>query len=175
MKGLTTMYEHKWKKIGMIVSGAGLILMAAERVGGFIFFRKLSAPQHYSVFEWVMLLGLVTIMYSKELMDDDRVKLVRLKSLQLAFGIMVAVLISAGLVTSLHPAEKIEPAMLYALGAVGILMYLFLFHIGIYFDFLWEYDDPSVTKNIRNLGNNKWALLVYLLVSAVSVLLLNIF
>ncbi len=78
------MYDHKWKLKGIIISAIGLIAMVTERLMPFVLFKKYTPAQHYSIFEWVMLLGLITIMYSKEKYDDERAGAIRLRAFQIS-------------------------------------------------------------------------------------------
>jgi hypothetical protein len=181
MKGLMLMYSNKWKKIGIIISAVSLLMMVAERVKGFIIFRKYDASQHYDLFQWCMLLGLVCIIYSKEKYDDDRAKMIRLKSLQIAFLILLSVLMSIGLTGALHTgkSDPIQPEILLDISAVGIILYLLIYHIGLYFDFLWEFEDTEWTlkamwANFRTLDKNIWGMLAYLIASAVTILLVTL-
>ena len=172
MKGFTTMYDHRGKTVGLIVSAVGLIGMITEKLKGFIVVKKWDVAQHYNGFEWLMLVGLFLIIYSKEKYDDERAKAIRLKSFQIAFALQQAVLLATAL-TGNSAKNKIQNADLFAFAGMGIIFYLLIFHVGLYFDFLWEYDDKGVWENLRNMGKNKWAKLVYLLICAVMLLLIS--
>lgn len=172
MKGIMAMYDYKWKKGGLTISLGGLVGMVLEKTIGIIIVPKLTAAQHYGIFEWIMFFGLLIIMYSKEKHEDERAKLIRLKSLQVAFMLTMAVLMGMAFTLTLHP-DTLGPQELFMIGGMGIVLYLMLFHIGLYFDFLWEYDDKGVWDNLRNLEKNKWSLIVYLIISTLILLLLT--
>ncbi len=168
MKGAMAMYDHKWKKWAVIVSVVAMVAMVSEKFLGFILFKKLTASQHYVLFEWLMLAAMATVIYCKEEFDDDRAKMIRLKSLQIAFLSVVAVLLSVGLTGSTIGKFELDPQIFLTFAAFGIVIYLLVFHIGLYFDFLWDYNDTGVIDNFKNIGKNVWSILAYLLISAVT-------
>jgi hypothetical protein len=174
MKGVIGMYDYKWKKAGIIISAIGLLGMIIERVKGLIIFDKYTAAQHYGIFEWVMLLGLATIIYCWEKVEDDRVKAVRAKSFQFSFLLLICVMMAMALTSNNNPNNPLVPADLFFLATMGLLFYLFFFNIGLYFDFLWDYDDRGVWENLRNIDKNKWGLLIYLAGGAIIILILTL-
>jgi branched-subunit amino acid transport protein AzlD len=178
MKGVAMMYDHKWKVWGVIISAIGLIAMVTERLMPFVIFKKFTAAQHYSIFEWIMLLGLIGIMYCKEKYDDERARAIRLRAFQISFAMMQAVLLGMALTgsISLKAGEEFEPSILFVFSAMGIILYLLVFYVGLYFDFLWEYEDKEAGwENIKNMGKNKWGILAYLAITIVLLALLTLF
>lgn len=168
------MGSHKWKKWGFIVSAIGLALMIAERLTKFTFIKELKPEQHYAVFVWLTFLGLVIIMYSKEKIDDDRAKMIRLKSLQVSFLLLIAELLSVALtnITS-NTNHSIEPRELFFFAGIGIILYLFLFHLGLYFDFLVEFDDNKTTEEILSeRRKTRWGVLAFYICAAITMILL---
>ncbi len=178
MKGLAMMYDHKWKTYGMIISAIGLLGMVAERLMPFVLLKKLTIKQHYAMFEWVMLAGLFLIIYCKEKYDDERAKAIRLRAFQISFAMLQAVLLGVALTLSVATTPDPEPldgSILFMFGAMGILLYLMVFYVGLYFDFLWEYEDKVAGwQNIKAMGKNKWGILVWLLISIILLVLLAI-
>ena len=174
MKGFTIMYDYRGKVAGYIVSAIGLIAMVAERIHPFVLKAKWNAEQHYSLFVWVTLFGLFLVAYSKEKVDDERTKLIRLKALQIAFMVMTGTIMAFALATSLA-TEKIDirGQDLNLIPAIGIVMYLLLFHTGLYFDDVWEYEDKGLFNNLKNIPKNKWGILAYFIVCAIAMLLLT--
>jgi hypothetical protein len=175
MKGVIAMYDYKWKKAGIAISAFGLLGMIVERLKGLIILHKYSAAQHYAMCEWVMMLGLFTIIYCREKEEDDRAKAVRAKSFQFSFLLVIAVMLAIALNSALAPDKNpLVPADLFFLAATGLIFYLFFFNIGLYFDFLWDYEDRGVWENLRNIGKNKWGMLAYLTGSVIILLLLTL-
>lgn len=173
MKGLTVMYDHRGKTLGLIGAGIGLAAMVAERLTPFILLQKLNAHQHYALFLWLTLVALATVAYSKEKYDDERAKLIRLKAFQISFLIMVSTILSVALTMEVGAGgkEPIDGMLLFVFAALGILGYLFTFHLGLYFDIFWDYEDRSLWQNLSNIPRNKWGILMYFLVFAIVLLL----
>ncbi len=172
MKGIALMYGPSWKKVGIIISAIGLIFLMVERLFGVIIFKELSLIQHSALFEWVMLLGLIMIIYSRERDEDDRTKMVRLKSFQLAFIIMVGLMMNSGLLKIMNPDRDMSDGSgaLIKMSALGTILYLLSFHIGLYFDVLWEYQDVGIWANLQNIKKDKWGIVTYLLICAISII-----
>lgn len=176
MKGMTSMYSHEWKARGFFISGVGLGGMILERIRGVIIFNKLSVEQHHDVFQWIMLFGLIVVIYSKEKYEDDRAKMVRLKAFQIAFGVQQGVILAMAFTGSISKKPMgLEAPDLYVFGALGIILYLLIFHVGLYFDFLWDYEDRGLVENFKNMNKNKWGLLVYLLLAAITMITITLF
>lgn len=169
------MYDYRGKIAGVIVSVVGLAGIFSERLFHWVMLKKFTWQQHLALWQWVTLFGLFIIAYSKEKYDDDRAKAIRLKALQIAFMLQQSVTLAMGLTGSIA-REPMDGPILFIIGAFGIITYLLLFHVGLYFDVLWDFDDSSRSRNIfKNIGKNKWSFLVYLLICAVTLLLLTIF
>ena len=175
MKGLTTMYDHRGKILGFIISAIGLCAMVVERVSQLTFIRDWNVKQHYYLFFWVTLLGLVLIAYSREKEDDERAQSIRLKAVQFSFIFLLAILMSLGLTAELNGAEKVplEGSLLLFLAGMALLTYLFLFHIGLYRDDAWEYENKGLWYNLSHIPRNIWGILLYFLIMTVIMVLLN--
>ena len=175
MKGATQMYDYRGKIAGIIVSLLGITGMVIERLSGAIFIKKYSEEQHYRLFLWGTLFGFLLTAFSKEKDEDERSKQVRYKSLQISFLGMVGSLLSYMLVCTMQPAKA---AMgldeVYFFIAFGLLLYLFVFHAGLYLDFLWDYEDTGLWQNWKNMGRNKWGILAYLLICLIVLSLLTL-
>ena len=166
MKGLALMYDYRAKVVGMIVSAIGILAMIAEKIWTFSIFPKLNPDQHYLLFLWCSLFGFFTMAFSKEKQEDERTKMIRYRAMQTAFYILISIMMSFTLVaTLLQKTLVLDVTDFYILLTVALLMYLFLFHIGLYFDFFWEYEDKEAMENLRNIGRNKWSILIYLTIS----------
>ena len=176
MKGMTIMYDHSWKLKGVIISAAGLLAMIAERLHGFIIFSKWNVDQHYSIFQWIMLFGLILVIFSKERYDDERTKVIRLKSFQISFIVQQSSMLAIAITGSLaKKGQEFQGQDLFILSALGVVLYLLIFHVGLYFDFLWEYDDKPLMENLRSVSKNKWGIIVYLILSVVTLLSITLF
>jgi hypothetical protein len=174
MKGFTTMYDYRGKISGIIISAIGLALMVAERIHPFTISGKWNPEQNYSLFLWIMMLGLFLIMYSKEKIEDERNKLIRLKAFQISFMIMVGTMLAFCLTsgTANQTDLKMEGKDLYIFPAIGIFTYLLVFHVGLYFDEAWDYEDKGLITNLKNIKRNGLGYLAYLVVCIILMILL---
>jgi hypothetical protein len=168
MRGIQMMYGYKGKVAGMIIAGIGLILLIVQKLTHFIVFAKLNSDQHFNALLWFTMLGLFTIMFSKEKIEDERVQYLRTKSLMYAFCLMIAATMAFALTVTLMPTQDPEMAkgvtlsaddiiqagrMMMFYPAVALVIYLVMFHIGLYFDDAWDYEDRP--WSIRLLWKDK--------------------
>lgn len=176
MKGMTTMYDSKWKKWAIAFSAIGLVAMVVERIRPFTIVKKLNVVQHYDIFQWIMLGGLFILIFCKEKYDDERAKAIRLKSFQISFMLTHSMLLSMGLAGTLSNdvSGMGTSSFLFIFSAIGIMSYLLIFYVGLYFDFIWEYDDKGLWENLKNVNRNKWGILVYLAIGTIILLAINI-
>jgi hypothetical protein len=156
MKGMNMMYDYRGKIAGMIIAAVGIILLIVQKITGFTVLEKFNADQHFNMILWFTLLGLFTMMFSKEKMEDERVQFIRMKSLLYAFVLMIAATLAFGLTVSIMPFEDMDlkdgttltpddiimgGRMLMFYPAVAMVIYLVMFHVGLYFDNTWDYED----------------------------------
>jgi hypothetical protein len=175
MKGLTQLYDYRGKIAGIVISLLGIAGMAVERLSGLIIMAKYSQDEHYHIFLWITLFGFLLTAYSKEKYEDERTKQVRAKSLQISFGALVGILLSYSLVCTLQPTKAtVGLDETYFFMAMGLLLYLLVFHVGLYLDFLWDYEDSGLWQNWKNIGRNKWGILAYLLICVIMLSLLTL-
>ena len=168
------MYDYTWKKWGLVVSALGLLGMIMERLERVIIVTKFSVPQHYALFELIMLFGLLIVIFCKEKEEDDRARAIRSKSFQFSFTLVISALLVFAFITSVDTHTPLLSADLFYLVAIGIVFYLLFFNVGLYFDFLWDYEDKGVWENLKNVNKNKWSLLIYLISCAIIFILLNL-
>ena len=143
--------SYKVKIVGLIVSMLAAILMAVfKSFKNLILINSLDNSQHFQLFIWLSISGLFLIAYSKEKNEDARVKIIRSKSLQIAFGFLVSTLLAVNLVGIISSSFSINVSQdMSLIAAVGILTYLLCFYIAIYFDPNWTYNDDSVLASFK--------------------------
>lgn len=157
MKGMTRMYDHRGKIAGAIIASLGLIGLIVSKLTDFIIIEKYSSAQHFNLLVFITTLGLFTILYSKEKLEDERVHFIRMKSLMYAFGLLVALPMILAFNLSLFPQDYFETPRLESADiiemarvlmfypALSCSLYLVIFHIGLYNDALWDYEDKAWT------------------------------
>ena len=167
---MVLMYSYKWKIAGVVISAIALIAMVIERVSGFLILKDLNMVQHYAVFEWIMLSGLVMIMYSREKYEDEQAKLARLKSFQIAFVILIGLLLNLGVLGIVFPSKvpPIHPETLLMISAIAIFLYLIVFYAALYFYFLWQPNDINIWEHIKTIQKNKILLVIYIFLMLIT-------
>ena len=174
MRGYVTMYSYKGKVAGMIVAAIGIIALLVQKFTRFTVVSQWNSDQHYVVLLWITFGGLFTMMFSHEKVEDERVKQVRAKALAIAFMTETAALMAFGLTMAISAQkagadkEVMDAAALIEWGklllffpAVAIVMHLIIFHIGLYYDKVWNYSEE--TSVIQNLKKNPLHILVIII------------
>lgn len=172
MKGYGRMHNYKWKVSGLVVAGLGLVLWLAHYFTDFVLVEKYNTDQHSFMFWWITLAGLYLTAFSKEKYDDERVKAIRAKSMQAGFTLAMAVLLSVSLTEFLAVDMSFEANAIIIIPTFCLVFYLLLFHVGLYFDNLWDYsdDDAGIFKNAK--GDKKQ--LNYIIYFVILALLLGL-
>ena len=182
MKGYKYMYDYRGKVAGMIIAGVGLPALVIQKLTHFTVSPRLSDAQHFNLLLWITLLGLFTMMFSYEKYEDERIKLIRAKAFMIVFALMTGSILAFAFTVTLQPSSpKFEDILLTSddvimagrmmmfYPAVAIVIYLILFHIGVYFDQAWDYKDN--VGFIENLKRNKWRIL---LMNIVGILIISL-
>jgi hypothetical protein len=154
--------SYKAKIAGIILSATALILMILENISPFIIIKSLNVAQHLQLSLLLTLFGLFIIAFSKEKIDDDRVKVIRGKVFQFGFGIVISLLIALSFVGIVNSNVILSLSTdLPLIILIGLSLYLLLFNIGLYFDPLWIRSNQTVVVNIRR---NKIFFIVYIII-----------
>lgn len=183
MRGYKVMYDYRGKVSGMVIAALGTIALLIQKYTHFTVLAGLNSDQHFNVLLWVTLFGLFLMMFSYEKHEDERVKQIRAKAVMIVFGIMTGAILAFALTISIIPfidPGDLQPAaadegvwlgrLLMFYPAVGIVLYLLIFHVGIYYDKVWDYSDNiSVLENIRK---NKWHIIIIAIISIIVVRLI---
>jgi len=167
------MYDYRGKLAGIGISAVGFMLVLAEKLHPFSLKPGWTPEQHYGFFVWVALLGLFLMVFSKEKAEDERAKLVRLKAFQISFMVTISTLMAFSLMTSVT-GEPIgmDASFMNIVPATALILYLLVFHVGLHFDQVWEYEDRGLFDNWRHIGRNKWGILAYLVICAILMIIL---
>ena len=153
MKNLTIfpMSSYAGKIAGLIITAASLLLLLAVRIHGSLPF--LSGPiahRQSHLFFTLIVAGLYLTAFSKEKDDDERVRAIRAKAMQSAFMLLTGIMIALTLVSLLVGENMFSESVVVAVVCGSAMaVYLVLFHIGLYFDPSWSYNDDTVLPNLR--------------------------
>jgi nitrate reductase gamma subunit len=172
MKNLTLapMSSYQGKIAGLIITPIALILLLVVKLHGpFLFLSKPAPAQQFNLLFAVVVLGMHMIAFSKEKNDDERVRAIRAKSLQMAFMVLMTSLIAIGLTSAMSTEEVTgDSNLLCPMAAFGLGVYLVVFHIGLYFDPAWAYNDDTVVTNIKK---NKTFFVFYAIAGVILLIL----
>lgn len=162
MKNLTLfpLLSHKAKIFGIILTILAVILLALEKMTHLVFYKNFTPQQYDKMLSLLVVVGLFLTSFSKEEVDDDRVRHVRAKALQVGFVLILSVIIALNFATIIAPRVPLD-YNLSLIALIGISGYLITFNIGLRLDPTWMYADEPLATNVRN---NKAFFLVYLLV-----------
>lgn len=166
MKGLNMrMYDYRGKIAGVIITAIGAVLLTIQRLTHFIVLHKFTAQQHYYLILFIVLFGLYMMANSREKMDDERVKLIRAKAFQTSYNLTITLLLALGITMTISTDPNLEGKDLMFIGSFALVLYLGLFHAGLYFDNTWEYEeDKSWIEAVRKNWIYKIAVLVIFVV-----------
>ena len=174
MKNFTLfpLQSYRTKLAGITITVISLILIGIEKMSGIIAGDKLKTQKFIQIATLLIIIGLFLVIFSKEKIDDDRVKKVRLKSLQLGFATTLAIIISLIFVSIVHPAFSFGVIHdLSMISLISLIVYLLFFNIGLYFDLNELYNDDT---SLANVNKNRLFFLVYTLGLSVIVFFLLI-
>ncbi|MBI9034804.1 MAG: hypothetical protein JEZ03_10080 [Bacteroidales bacterium] len=158
------LHSYKMKYAGISISALSLLLLLINTLfNNLSIFNTLSITEHQELFFWTFVFGLFTIVFSKEKIDDDRVRKIRSRALQVSYGFLTAILLVICLNSFYMEAfEAIKKIYILSLVATSLIIYLIIFNLGLFFDSSIIYSENSAGENIRK---NKIFFLIYLVVS----------
>jgi hypothetical protein len=151
MKNFTLfpLQNHRNKLIGIIITTLSIVFVVFAKMG-IVINVNLTIQQIFQILNLTTIIGLFLIVFSKEKIDDERVKKIRLKSLQFGFGMILSLIISLIFVSIIHPAFSFDGTHdLSLISLICLIAYLIFFNAGIYFDLKEIYIDDTVLTNIN--------------------------
>lgn len=171
MKGFQTLASHKSKIAGLVVLSVGLVITIAQKLHPFIVIPKYDADKHLSLSLWIIVVGMYLTAFSQEKFEDERVKMIRAKSLQMVMMLMSATFIAFSLTSITQDMGDFDAMTILLFPSIYLAMYLAVFHIGLYFDNLWDYEDKrmGIWDNIKK---NKKPIIIFQLISYAIIFLI---
>lgn len=88
MLSSTSLANHRFKLLGLILSILGLILFITLKILDYTY-EEGWEERIFTINHFVIVFGMIMIMYSSEVNDDERVKLIRHSLLRFFFALMV--------------------------------------------------------------------------------------
>lgn len=161
MKNLTLfpLQNYKTKIAGVILTTVSILLLIFEKTTRLVFTATFSIQQVIQALILLITLGLFFVAFSKEKIDDDRVRAVRDKALQGAFVVLLALIICLNFISIIRPAFRFGGVHdLSIIALFGLVVYLLIFNMGLFFDTNRIYNNDTVVANMKK---NKIFFIVY--------------
>jgi len=154
------MSSYKGKISGLIIIGACLLLMLVVKIHGPLPFlsNRIAPDRQFEFFFTITVFGMYITAFSKEKDDDERIQAIRAKAMQSAFMLGMGCMCAIGLTNLLGVPSLADSFILISLCGFALGVYLVLFHIGLYFDPAWSYNDDTVVTNFKK---NKRFFIIY--------------
>lgn len=170
MKGFQNLASHKSKIAGLVILSAGLVITIIQKLHPFTIIPKYDADKHLGLCIWVIVLGMYLTAFSKEKFEDERVRMIRARSLQMVMMLMSATFIAFSLTAITQDIGDLDVLTLLIFPAVYLAMYLGIFHVGLYFDNLWDYEEKQ-TGIWENIKKNKKPILIFQVITMTIIFL----
>jgi len=136
----TSLANHRFKSLGLILSCLGLILLLVLKVLNYTY-EEGWEDRIFMINHFVIVFGMVMIMYSSESNDDERVKLIRDSLLKFFFALLVCGIMLYVILTSMESFEGSFYVILYIIEAV-LAGYLLAFRISLRTNPSWIFRKP---------------------------------
>lgn len=140
----TSLANHRFKFLGLVLSSLGIILFVILKVLDYSYAEGWE-DRIFMINHFVIVFGMVMIMYSSESNDDERVKLIRNSLLKFFFALLVCGIMLYVIMTSLERLKGSFYAILYIIEAV-LAAYLIAFHISLRTNPSWIFSKPQAIR-----------------------------
>ena len=146
---LYPMGSYRNKIAGLIIILISLIMLLIVIIHGPLSFLH-NAHVHihlhqFNFFLATLIFGMHMTAFSKEKQDDERVQAIRTKALQMALGLLTGTIAAFSLAISIasKSIDNIDLTTVSFIAAYGLAVYLIVFHVGLYFEPSWTYNNDN--------------------------------
>jgi hypothetical protein len=140
----TSLANHQFKFLGLVLAGLGIILFVILKILDYSYAENWEV-RIYMINHFVIVFGMVMIMYSSEINDDERVKLIRNSLLKFFFALLVCGIMLYVIMTSLESLEGSFFAILYIIEVV-LAGYLITFRVSLRTNPSWIFRKPKTIR-----------------------------
>lgn len=144
MISTTSLANHRFKFLGLAIAGLGMILLSVLSALDYSYVEGWR-ERIFMINHFVIILGMVMIMYSRESNDDERVKLIRDSLLKFFFALLICGISLYIMVTSLDRVQGSLFMILYLTEAI-LAGYLVTFRISLITNPAWIFKQPEAVK-----------------------------
>ena len=122
------MWNYKWKTGGYIISLIGLIAIIIEHQSIPVFHKILNNDIFIALSRYSVIFGFYCIAFSKEKLENERIKSIRLKSIIFSFFVIQAIVLTVALCKNISHDFNIDATALYEIATIGIASYIIQFN-----------------------------------------------
>jgi hypothetical protein len=140
----TSLANHRFKLLGLVLATLGIILFIILKILNYNYAEGWE-DRIFMINHFVIVFGMVMIMYSSESNDDERVKLIRDSLLKFYFALLVCTIMLYVLMTSLERFRGSFYDILYIIEIV-LMGYLVTFRISLRTNPSWIFRKPKAIK-----------------------------
>ena len=140
----TSLANHRFKLLGLILSSLGIILFIILKILHYSY-QEGWEDRIFMINHFVIVFGMVMIMFSSESNDDERVKLIRQALLRFFFALLVCSIMLYIILTSMDRVEGSFYVILYIIEIV-LAAYLVSFRISLRTNPTWIFKKPTVIR-----------------------------
>lgn len=147
------LHSYEMKFVGIVISTLSIIAMIiVNQTGKLTFIEGLDAEGHFYLYFLLNSIGLYTIAFSKEKLEDERVQALRDKTFRASFGMIISTMLAMSityLLMSIHSEVKLREFVPFITTLV-LSFHLVVFNIRLYTTNVIEENELSVFQNIKN-------------------------
>lgn len=150
---LMPLQSHKMKLVGIIISTLAITAMVIENLTGkLLLIDGFDVNRHFYFLFLLNSIGLYTIAFSKEKIEDERVQVLRDKTFRASFGLTMSTMLALS-ITYLFMSVQSEVKLWEIFPFMATLMlsfHLIIFNIRLYTNNIIEEGEVSLFQNIKN-------------------------
>lgn len=144
MNRITSLANHKFRILGLVISGIAILLFIVLKILNF----EYEESWHDRIFilnHFIIIMGFFMIVYSKEVFDDDRVQKIRYGMLKWSYALTISVILAYVGVTTLDRFQFSAYVILYIIEIV-LILYLVLFRVLLLKNPEWVFKQKTINK-----------------------------
>jgi hypothetical protein len=141
MKRFTSLADHKFKILGLIISVIAVVLLVILHLLDFEYEEGWN-DRIFIINHFIIVFGLYIIMYSKEFYDDERVQRIRYNLLKLSYALTISGILAYLGISTLDRVDLSIYIILYIIEAV-LILYQLLFRYCLAMNPSWIFKEST--------------------------------
>jgi hypothetical protein len=125
--------NYRFKVVGLIIASAAMAILVLQKITGKFFIQGFPEDQQSQLLFLLVSAGLYITAFSREFIDDERITLIRSRSVQAGFMLTLSTMIASSFVSILRQLQSSQND-LPLIVLIGVLFYLTLFNFRVYFN-----------------------------------------